>query len=56
MTADLFEPYSVMLVASLNLDEVSFVNDGLIVLLIVTGIGVITAVLGTLLASPRRGC
>ncbi len=55
MAADLFESYSVMLVASLILGEVAFGDKGLIFPLIVTGIGVITAVLGIFLVSPRRG-
>jgi hypothetical protein len=44
--ADLFESYSVMLVAALILGQVAFGNDGLVFPLIVTGIGVITAVAG----------
>ena len=53
MAADLFESYSVMLVAALILGQVAFGNDGLFFPLIVTGIGVITAVIG-IFAVPRR--
>jgi K(+)-stimulated pyrophosphate-energized sodium pump len=55
MAADLFESYSVMLVASLILGKVAFGNDGLIFPLIVTMIGVITAVIGIFVVSPRKG-
>jgi K(+)-stimulated pyrophosphate-energized sodium pump len=55
MAADLFESYSVMLVAALILGQVAFGNDGLVFPLIVTGIGVITAVAGIFLVKPRQG-
>jgi K(+)-stimulated pyrophosphate-energized sodium pump len=55
MAADLFESYSVMLVASLILGKVAFGNDGLVFPLIVTMIGVITAVIGIFVVSPRKG-
>jgi K(+)-stimulated pyrophosphate-energized sodium pump len=55
MAADLFESYSVMLVAALILGQVAFGNDGLVFPLIVTGIGVITAVAGIFLVKPRHG-
>jgi K(+)-stimulated pyrophosphate-energized sodium pump len=55
MAADLFESYSVMLVAALILGKSAFGNDGLVFPLLVTGIGVITAVIGIFLVNPRRG-
>src|SRR5581483_2019371 len=55
MAADLFESYSVMLVASLILGQVAFGNKGLVFPLIVTGIGVITAVIGVFSVRPRKG-
>ncbi len=55
MAADLFESYPVMLVASLILGQVAFGNDGLVFPLIVTGIGVITAVIGIFAVRPRSG-
>jgi K(+)-stimulated pyrophosphate-energized sodium pump len=55
MAADLFESYSVMLVAALILGEVAFGNDGLVFPLLVTAIGVITAMIGIFLVRPRRG-
>jgi K(+)-stimulated pyrophosphate-energized sodium pump len=55
MAADLFESYSVMLVAALILGQVAFGNDGLVFPLIVTGIGVITAVFGIFMVRPRSG-
>ncbi|HEY6786649.1 MAG TPA: sodium-translocating pyrophosphatase, partial [Trebonia sp.] len=54
MAADLFESYSVMLVASLILGKVAFGNYGLIFPLIVPMIGVITAVIGIFVVRPRR--
>src|ERR1700677_577475 len=51
MAADLFESYSVMLVASLLLGKVAFGNDGLVFPLIVPMIGVI----GIFLVAPRKG-
>jgi len=55
MAADLFESYSVMLVAALILGQVAFGNDGLVFPLIVTAIGVITAVIGIFSVRPRSG-
>jgi K(+)-stimulated pyrophosphate-energized sodium pump len=55
MAADLFESYSVMLVASLILGKAAFGNYGLIFPLIVPMIGVITAVIGIFVVSPRTG-
>jgi K(+)-stimulated pyrophosphate-energized sodium pump len=55
MAADLFESYSVMLVASLILGQVAFGDKGLVFPLIVTGIGVITAVIGVFSVRPRKG-
>src|SRR6266851_10327638 len=55
MAADLFESYSVMLVASLLLGKVAFGNKGLVFPLIVPMIGVITAVIGIFVVAPRKG-
>src|SRR5487761_842612 len=55
MAADLFESYSVMLVAALILGQVAFGNDGLVFPLIVPMIGVITAVIGIFVVRPRKG-
>src|SRR5262249_23370664 len=55
MAADLFESYSVMLVAALILGQVAFGNDGLVFPLIATGIGVVPAVAGIFLVKPRTG-
>ena len=55
MAADLFESYSVMLVASLILGKAAFGNYGLIFPLIVPMIGVITAVIGVFSVRPRAG-
>jgi K(+)-stimulated pyrophosphate-energized sodium pump len=55
MAADLFESYSVMLVAALILGKVAFGNDGLVFPLIVPMIGVITAVIGIFVVRPRKG-
>jgi K(+)-stimulated pyrophosphate-energized sodium pump len=54
MAADLFESYSVMLVASLILGKVAFGNYGLVFPLIVPMIGVITAVIGIFSVAPRK--
>src|SRR6266700_1708395 len=54
MAADLFESYSVMLVASLILGKAAFGNDGLVFPLIVPMIGVITAVIGIFVVAPRK--
>jgi len=53
MAADLFESYSVMLVASLILGKTAFGDKGLIFPLIVPMIGVITAVIGIFSVRPR---
>jgi len=53
MAADLFESYSVMLVASLILGKTAFGDKGLIFPLLVPMIGVITAVIGIFAVSPR---
>src|SRR5499427_3728882 len=55
MAADLFESYSVMLVASLILGKAAFGNYGMIFPLIVPMIGVITAVIGIFVVVPRKG-
>jgi K(+)-stimulated pyrophosphate-energized sodium pump len=55
MAADLFESYAVMLVASLILGKVAFGDKGLVFPLIVPMIGVITAVIGIFVVSPRKG-
>ena len=55
MAADLFESYSVMLVAALILGKVAFGNKGLVFPLIVPMIGVITAVIGIFAVAPRKG-
>src|SRR5215471_3615479 len=55
MAADLFESYAVTLVASLILGKVAFGNYGLVFPLIVPMIGVVTAVIGIFVVSPRRG-
>src|SRR3984957_2262194 len=55
MAADLFESYSVTLVASLLLGKVAFGNYGLVFPLIVPMIGVITAMLGIFVVAPRKG-
>src|SRR6201996_5926721 len=52
MAADLFESYSVMLVASLILGKTAFGDKGLIFPLIVPMIGVITAVIGIFSVRP----
>jgi len=55
MAADLFESYSVMLVAALILGKVAFGNAGLVFPLIIPMIGVITAVVGIFAVRPRQG-
>ncbi len=55
MAADLFESYAVMLVASLILGKTAFGNDGLVFPLNIPMIGVITAVIGIFMVSPRSG-
>jgi K(+)-stimulated pyrophosphate-energized sodium pump len=54
MAADLFESYSVMLVAALILGKVAFGDKGLVFPLIVPMIGVITAVVGIFAVAPRK--
>ncbi len=54
MAADLFESYSVMLVASLILGKVAFGDSGLVFPLIVPMLGVITAVIGIFSVVPRK--
>src|ERR1700749_1369152 len=53
MAADLFESYSVMLVASLILGKAAFGSEGLIFPLIIPAIGVLTAVIGIFSVAPR---
>jgi K(+)-stimulated pyrophosphate-energized sodium pump len=55
MAADLFESYAVTLVASLLLGQVAFGRDGLVFPLIIPAVGVLTAVIGVLVTSPRDG-
>jgi K(+)-stimulated pyrophosphate-energized sodium pump len=54
MAADLFESYSVMLVAALILGKTAFGNYGLVFPLIVPMIGVVTAVIGIFVVAPRQ--
>jgi K(+)-stimulated pyrophosphate-energized sodium pump len=53
MAADLFESYAVTLVAALILGKTVFGNQGLVFPLIVPMLGVITAVVGIFVVSPR---
>src|SRR5690349_15760869 len=55
MSADLFESYAVMLVASLILGKVAFGDKGLVFPLIIPAIGVLTAIIGIFSVAPRRG-
>ncbi|RKN43052.1 sodium-translocating pyrophosphatase [Streptomyces hoynatensis] len=55
MAADLFESYAVTLVAALILGTVAFGDSGLAFPLLVPAIGVLTAMAGIFLVSPRRG-
>src|SRR5512135_564997 len=55
MAADLFESYAVTLVASLILGQVAFGSEGLVFPLIIPAVGVVTAVIGILLVTPRSG-
>jgi K(+)-stimulated pyrophosphate-energized sodium pump len=55
MAADLFESYSVMLVASLILGKAAFGNYGLVLPLFIPAIGIITAIIGIFLVRPRAG-
>jgi K(+)-stimulated pyrophosphate-energized sodium pump len=54
MAADLFESYAVTLVAALILGSVAFGDYGLAFPLLVPAIGVLTAMAGIFLVSPRR--
>jgi K(+)-stimulated pyrophosphate-energized sodium pump len=54
MAADLFESYAVTLVAALILGEAAFGEKGLVFPLLVPAIGVLTAVIGIFLVSPRE--
>jgi K(+)-stimulated pyrophosphate-energized sodium pump len=54
MAADLFESYSVMLVAALILGKSAFGDDGLVFPLIIPAIGIITAVIGIFSVVPRK--
>jgi K(+)-stimulated pyrophosphate-energized sodium pump len=54
MAADLFESYSVTLVAALILGKVAFGSYGLVFPLIVPAVGVITAIAGIFFVAPRR--
>src|SRR5947208_274207 len=55
MAADLFESYAVTLVAALILGKAAFGNLGLVYPLLVPAIGVITAVIGIFVVTPRAG-
>ncbi|MFI9381180.1 sodium-translocating pyrophosphatase [Kutzneria sp. NPDC052558] len=55
MAADLFESYSVTLVAALILGSVAFGSQGLLFPLIVPAIGVLTAVIGVYITKARPG-
>ncbi|HEY1488577.1 MAG TPA: sodium-translocating pyrophosphatase, partial [Micromonosporaceae bacterium] len=55
MAADLFESYAVTLVASLLLGQVAFGRDGLVLPLLIPAVGVITAIIGVFVTSPRDG-
>src|SRR5487761_1001489 len=54
MAADLFESYSVMLVASLILGQTAFGSKGLLLPLIIGGIGIISSVVGILTTKLRE--
>ncbi|MHB8794004.1 MAG: sodium-translocating pyrophosphatase [Candidatus Nanopelagicales bacterium] len=53
MAADLFESYAVTLVAALILGKVAFGELGLVYPLVIPAIGVVTAVIGIFVVSPR---
>ncbi|HUB22224.1 MAG TPA: sodium/proton-translocating pyrophosphatase, partial [Streptosporangiaceae bacterium] len=55
MAADLFESYSVMLVAALILGKSAFGDDGLVFPLMIPAIGVLTAIIGIFSVAPRSG-
>ena len=54
MAADLFESYSVTLVAALILGKAAFGSQGLVFPLIVPAIGVVTAMAGIFFVAPRK--
>src|SRR5215472_7241812 len=54
MAADLFESYSVTLVAALILGKAAFGSQGLVFPLIVPAIGVLTAMAGIFFVAPRK--
>ncbi len=54
MAADLFESYSVMLVAALILGKTAFGTEGLVFPLIVPTIGVLTAIVGVFITRLRK--
>jgi K(+)-stimulated pyrophosphate-energized sodium pump len=54
MAADLFESYSVTLVAALILGKAAFGSQGLVFPLIVPAVGVLTAMAGIFFVAPRR--
>ena len=54
MAADLFESYSVTLVAALILGKAAFGSEGLVFPLIVPAIGVLTAMAGIFFVAPRK--
>src|SRR6201987_4401794 len=53
MAADLFESYSVMMVAALILGKSAFGDKGLVFPLIIPAIGVLTAIIGIFSVAPR---
>ena len=55
MAADLFESYSVTLVACLILGKAAFGSYGLVFPLIVPAVGVLTAIAGIFFVAPRKG-
>jgi len=55
MAGDLLQSYAVTLVASLILGKVAFGNYGLVFPLIVSMLGVVTAVIGVFVVAPRKG-
>ncbi len=55
MAADLFESYAVTLVAALVLGKEAFGEKGLVLPLLICAVGVLTAVIGIFITSPRPG-
>ena len=55
MAADLFESYAVTLVAALILGRAAFGEAGMVFPLLVPAIGVVTALIGIYLTTPRTG-